>query len=91
MNRELLLLYFEIGFHLDRKLTDEKWGTSIIDRASADLRRAFPEMEGLSPRNLRRMRAFYRTYQAVPERGAIWPRWTSAAAQSPRPGRCQPT
>lgn len=42
-----LPLYFEIGFHLDRELTDEKWGTSIIDRASADLRRAFPEMDGL--------------------------------------------
>jgi predicted nuclease of restriction endonuclease-like (RecB) superfamily len=73
VNRELLLLYFEIGFHLDRKLTDEKWGTSIIDRASVDLRRAFPEMDGLSPRNLRRMRAFYRTYRPAPESNAIWP------------------
>jgi predicted nuclease of restriction endonuclease-like (RecB) superfamily len=68
-----LLLYFEIGFHLHCKLADEKWGTSIIDRASVDLRRAFPEMDGLSPRNLRRMRAFYSTYRPSPKPNAIWP------------------
>ena len=30
----------------------------MIDRQSADLREAFPEMRGLSPRNLKYMRAF---------------------------------
>jgi hypothetical protein len=31
---------------------------NVIDRLSADLREAFPEMQGLSPRNLKYMRAF---------------------------------
>jgi predicted nuclease of restriction endonuclease-like (RecB) superfamily len=71
-NSELLLLYYSIGFDLECKLATEGWGTSIIDRASADLRLAFPEMDGLSPRNLRRMRAFYRTYRPK-SKSAIWP------------------
>ena len=30
----------------------------MIDRLAADLKRAFPEMKGFSPRNLKYMRAF---------------------------------
>jgi len=33
-------------------------GSKIIDRLAADLRNAFPEMTGFSPRNLKYMRAF---------------------------------
>jgi len=62
VNRELLLLYYSIGLDLHIRARREAWGTSIIDRLAADLHRAFPEMQGFSPRNLRRMRAFYRTY-----------------------------
>jgi predicted nuclease of restriction endonuclease-like (RecB) superfamily len=35
----------------------------VIDQLSADLRHAFPEMKGLSPRNLRYMRTFAETYK----------------------------
>jgi hypothetical protein len=62
VNQELLLLYHSIGSDLDRRMEEEAWGSGIIDRVSADLRAAFPEMDGLSPRKLRRMRAFYRAY-----------------------------
>src|SRR5262245_54975444 len=53
VSQELLVLYYSIGFELDRRLAEEAWGTGIIDRISADIRAAFPEMDGLSPRNLR--------------------------------------
>jgi predicted nuclease of restriction endonuclease-like (RecB) superfamily len=36
----------------------EGWGSKVIDRLSADLREAFPDMRGLSPRNLKYMRSF---------------------------------
>jgi hypothetical protein len=36
----------------------EGWGTKVIDRLAKDLRAEFPEMQGLSPRNLRYMKAF---------------------------------
>ena len=34
------------------------YGTRVIDRLAADLRDAFPDMKGFSPRNLKYMRAF---------------------------------
>lgn len=90
VNQELLLLYYSMGFDLDRRLQEEEWGSGIIDRVSADLRAVFPEMSGLSSRNLRRMRAFYREYQ--PRTAKIRPRavakllapkWPRAVAKLP--------
>jgi hypothetical protein len=34
------------------------WGARAIDRLPSDLREAFPDMKGFSPRNLKYMRAF---------------------------------
>jgi predicted nuclease of restriction endonuclease-like (RecB) superfamily len=36
----------------------EHWGAKVIDRLAVDLKKAFPEMKGFSPRNLKYMRAF---------------------------------
>jgi hypothetical protein len=36
----------------------EGWGAKVIDRLAVDLREAFPDMKGFSPRNLKYMRAF---------------------------------
>ena len=52
----------------------EAWGSAVIDRLSADLHQAFPEMSGLSARNLRRMRAFYEAYPLAEAQQEIWPR-----------------
>jgi predicted nuclease of restriction endonuclease-like (RecB) superfamily len=38
--------------------SEEGWGAKIIDRLSSDLKEAFPDMKGLSVRNLKYMRAF---------------------------------
>ena len=73
VNQELLLLYYGIGLDLDRRDRLEAWGSGVINRLSHDLRQVFPEMEGLSPRNLRRMRAFYRAYPLDEVAAAIWP------------------
>jgi predicted nuclease of restriction endonuclease-like (RecB) superfamily len=58
VNAELVLLYWAIGRDILARQRKEGWGARIIDRLSADLRSAFPEMKGLSPRNLNYMRAF---------------------------------
>ena len=34
------------------------WGAKVIERLAHDLRTAFPEMKGFSPRNLKCMRSF---------------------------------
>lgn len=58
VNRELILLYWDIGRDIQLRQLDEGWGTGVIDRLARDLRRDFPDMTGLSPRNLKYMRAF---------------------------------
>jgi predicted nuclease of restriction endonuclease-like (RecB) superfamily len=58
VNQELILLYWSIGRDILDRQTTAGWGARVIDRLAADLRRDFPEMTGLSPRNLKYMRAF---------------------------------
>jgi predicted nuclease of restriction endonuclease-like (RecB) superfamily len=58
VNAELVLLYWSIGREILARQERDSWGAKVIDRLSADLHSAFPEMRGLSPRNLKYMRAF---------------------------------
>jgi predicted nuclease of restriction endonuclease-like (RecB) superfamily len=51
------------GQQISERMKSEGWGSKVIDRLAVDLRRSFPEMKGLSPRNLRYMRTFAETYQ----------------------------
>jgi predicted nuclease of restriction endonuclease-like (RecB) superfamily len=57
-NAAMVLLYWDIGRSILQRQKREGWGAKVIDRLSADLRDAFPDMQGLSPRNLKYMRAF---------------------------------
>ena len=61
-NRELVLLYWEIGRQILQRQRNEGWGSKIIDHLAHDLSREFPEMKGFSPRNLKYMRAFAEAY-----------------------------
>jgi len=58
VNRELVLLYWQIGRDILDRQGREGWGSKVIERLAQDLRIAFPEMKGFSPRNLKYMRAF---------------------------------
>ena len=58
VNRELVLLYWQIGRDILERQDRERWGAKVIDRLATDLKRAFPEMRGFSPRNLKYMRRF---------------------------------
>jgi predicted nuclease of restriction endonuclease-like (RecB) superfamily len=51
-------LYWEIGNAILTRQQNEGWGTKVIDRMSYDLKTAFPDMRGFSPRNLKYMRKF---------------------------------
>jgi predicted nuclease of restriction endonuclease-like (RecB) superfamily len=62
VNQELVTLYWSIGADILARQRTEGWGARIIDRLADDLRRAFPEMTGLSARNLKYMRAFAEAY-----------------------------
>ena len=62
VNREMISLYWKIGNHILLKQKEEGWGTKVIDNISRDLRREFPEMKGLSVRNLVYMQTFAKAY-----------------------------
>ena len=64
VNSELIRLYWEIGHEILEREQREGWGARVINRLAADLRREFPDMTGLSLRNLRYMRAFARAWPA---------------------------
>ena len=67
-NQELTLLYWDLGRVVLERQAEEGWGAKVIDRLSRDLQRAFPDMKGLSPRNLKYMRRFS---EAWPEREIV--------------------
>ena len=58
VNSEQTLLYWDVGHEILAKQEKEGWGSRVVDRMSADLKAAFPDMTGWSPRNLKYMRAF---------------------------------
>jgi hypothetical protein len=77
-NRELILLYWDIGRAIVEAQKNKGYGKRVVEMLSADLRREFSAMSGLSALNLWRMRAFYLAYgasdqklsQAVTESGS---------------------
>lgn len=58
VNQELISLYWQIGQEILARQKQEGWGAKVVDRLSADLRSEFPDMQGLSSRNLGYMKAF---------------------------------
>jgi predicted nuclease of restriction endonuclease-like (RecB) superfamily len=66
VNRELVLLYWQIGRQILTRQQRESWGAKVVDRLAADLKATFPEMKGFSPRNLKYMRAFAEAWPDEP-------------------------
>jgi len=64
VNRELVLLYWQIGQAILERQKQEGWGAKVIERLADDLRREFPDMKGLSRANLFYMRAFAEAYSS---------------------------
>lgn len=50
--------YWKTGKIILARQQEAAWGAKVIDRLAADLKEAFPEMSGLTRRNLYSMRAF---------------------------------
>jgi predicted nuclease of restriction endonuclease-like (RecB) superfamily len=63
VNRELVLLYWQIGRDILDRQAEQGWGAKVIERLAHDLRSAFPQMKGFSRANLMYMRAFAEAWQ----------------------------
>lgn len=62
VNAEKLLFNWQLGRDLVQKKAEERWGAGVVEQVSLDLRREFPDAEGLSVRNLRYMEQWYLFY-----------------------------
>lgn len=76
VNRELVLLYWEIGSEILTRQGQAGWGAKIIDQLAKDLKKEFPDIKGFSSRNLKYMRSFAEAY---PDKQIV----QQAAAQIP--------
>jgi len=59
-NEEQIRLYHDLGRDILERQNREGWGAKVIDRLSADLSAAFPDMKGFSASNLKYMKFFAR-------------------------------
>ncbi len=94
VNAQLVWLYWQIGHRIAQQQAKEGWGAGVIPRLAADLHAEFPELEGFSERNIKRMLAFAREYPTlcpiVPQPAALLPEGNAtpnmpqAAAQMPQ-------
>ena len=59
VNRELILLYWDIGRIIVEAQTTKGYGKQVVERLAEDLQNEFPGMAGFSPQNGWYMRSFY--------------------------------
>ncbi len=67
VNTELLRLYWTIGHTIVKRQEQGGYGARVIERLARDLRAEFPDMTGLSPRNMAYMRSAARSWPAFDE------------------------
>jgi predicted nuclease of restriction endonuclease-like (RecB) superfamily len=62
VNRELVLLYWDIGRAIAEKQKTANWGDGVVEQVAIDLRAEFPDMRGFSKQNVWRMKQLYLDY-----------------------------
>jgi predicted nuclease of restriction endonuclease-like (RecB) superfamily len=65
LNREAILLYWQLGKEILERQEREGWGAKVVERLAKDLRHEFPDVQGFSARNLKYMRAFAEAYPDI--------------------------
>lgn len=96
VNRELVILYWDIGRSILEEQQANGWGDGIVEQLSTDLGKRYPGTFGFSARNLWDMRRFYESWsrraimrQAVAELGK--PVGFARGKDRPKPGKPLPT
>lgn len=62
VNALAIELYWSLGKDIIARQDRQGWGSGVINRLAADMRQAFPDMKGLSPRNFQYMTAMVRAW-----------------------------
>lgn len=58
VNRELIVLYFEIGRKISLTAKKEAWGSKVLEQIADALQNELPGLRGFSSGNLKKMRVF---------------------------------
>lgn len=75
VNEEMISLYWRIGNLMLERQKQEGWGSKVTRNISCDLMREFPEMKGLSTRNLIYMQTFAGSYSEFTQQVAAQIPW----------------
>lgn len=62
INEELVIMYYEIGEYLSKKVKSGQWGDNVIYRLSIKLKETYPNIKGFGKTNLYQAMQFYETY-----------------------------
>jgi len=62
INRELISMYWDIGFYISEKCRTIGWGKSVVKDFSKFIESHYEGIKGFSPQNIWRMKQFYETY-----------------------------
>jgi predicted nuclease of restriction endonuclease-like (RecB) superfamily len=85
VNTELIHLYWDIGKSILVRQKQKGWGAKVTERLSRDLRKAFPDMKGLSKSNLDYMLRFTETYPDLFSPQAVGKMISSSKVRSKKP------
>ena len=63
VNKELINLYWNVGYYISLKVHAAQWGDKTVDELANFIQKEHPELRGFNRRGLYRMRQFFETYQ----------------------------
>lgn len=67
VNSEMLRYYWELGRDIMERDAENKYGSNFYGMLSADLKKSIPNLEGLSPSNIRYSKRFFQLYSSIIE------------------------
>ena len=62
INRELIVMYWDIGKYVSEKVKSDGWGKSVVKDFSQFIQSRYLGIRGFSAQNIWRMKQFYETY-----------------------------
>lgn len=63
VNKELINLYWNVGYYIALKVNAAQWGDKTVDELAKFIQMQHPELKGFNRRGLYRMRQFFETYK----------------------------
>jgi predicted nuclease of restriction endonuclease-like (RecB) superfamily len=63
VNKELINLYWNVGYYIALKVNAAQWGDKTVEELANYIQTQHPELKGFNRRGLYRMRQFFETYK----------------------------